>query len=1552
MPTESLKHRRFVRMLPGRIRIEFYGLHNNPDTAQRIQAELSVWTGITLVRACPLSGRVLLTYDQRQLKAEQVLERIERLEEELSQPCADAGSFSSYDVPAVCGHSSPSPDGSYVKREAAAAAELPGASCAAQAAGRVPLPLALSMGGLAVLGAKQLLLGRSALARSPAPFYLSAGLSVITGYPLLRRGFQSFAKERKWNADLLLGTGALALALVRENLIVLVGISLLQYVEWKRNQSTANHSPAVLPPEIRRYTEQANKWGLIGAGATLALTRDPLRAVAVLLAANPRPAFIPAEYGWQQAELVCAENRALLPDSGSLSKLARTKTLLLEDASALYRVENEEIQCSTKETAADKVICLTASLFEKSSHSWKAELSEKARRTCRTLRKAFQVEESEEGLQGKINGARVFAGSYAYCQKQGIDCEMYELEAKRLARHGSDVLFVGVKAESSGGTCIGLLSKKRQLHSAHTPLIRELKAQGWSVGALSCSEGTDIPLLERHGLDTDWLSLQPGEWAERLAAGVPRGENALLVTCGDTSPVHALCREYGIPSITVQQLSELPRTLELAGRMDRSVHRNYRLTAIWNMLGSAMAALGFIRAPLVNLASDALSLAFMSAFRQTSERAALPQLTTGHGEAAAAAEAAPVLWHEAPWERAVSHYGTDTGRGLNAKQVRAMRCAHGSNHLEARPPAPWIVSFLGQFKEFTTLILLGTTALSFFTGGLYDGIAMGAVLLANAAVGTMQERKAEQVIESLNRYQPPTCKVLRNGMLEEISALELVPGDIVQLEAGDRVPADIRLVESYNLQVSEAALTGESVPVPKQEAPVDGALPLAERSNMIYMGTDVTRGKATGVVVQTGLHTEMGRLMSLLQSDEKELTPLQRQVTSISKKFIKGALFACGIVFVTGLLRGIPLTQMVSTSIALAASAIPEGLPVTITIALSAGIFRMARKQALVRKLSALETLGRTTVICSDKTGTLTKNEMTVRHVVSLSRSWEVGGTGYAPSGEIRRTAVSARAAAALEQSPQQPELARILQISMLCNNAKLEQDDEGHWTVKGDPTEGALLAFAAKAGIHPETMRQWHRGKEIPFDSSTGKMSVVCKDTAVTKSRNCYVFTKGAVEMLLQRCSQVQSDGQLLELTEERKRIILEQNGKLSGEALRVLGFAYRPLTDGELPEPDERDMIFVGMVGMMDPPKPEAAHSIQEALSLGVKPVMITGDHPITAISIAKQLGMYDGSQRVLSGHELDRMTDEELQEAVEHTAIYARVSPEHKLRIVRAFQQRGHLVAMTGDGINDTPAIKQANVGIAMGRTGTEVTKQTADMVLKEDDFGTIVEAVKEGRTIMGNIRKALGCLLTGNLAEVIVSSTAVILGMPLPLVPVQILLMNLITDALPAMILAVNPGNKTKLTERVEIADGNLFRKVFTRGALLGLGSLGLFAASLASGIPLPAARSIAFATLVSGQLMQTFSWRQEGSTESVKDWSRDRFLVGALAVSWLSLLAALYIPPVARFFHAAPIAWSHWIPVLAVAGSVTLLSKPIVAWVESGRQAAPNPVRQMQTAIVA
>ena len=743
---------------------------------------------------------------------------------------------------------------------------------------------------------------------------------------------------------------------------------------------------------------------------------------------------------------------------------------------------------------------------------------------------------------------------------------------------------------------------------------------------------------------------------------------------------------------------------------------------------------------------------------------------------------------------------------------------------------------MAQFKEFTTLILLGTSLVALATGAWFDGLAMGSILLANAAIGTVQERKAERVIEALNQFQPPQCKVTREGKHLEILGTELLPGDIVNLEAGDRVPADIRLLNSWNLEINEAALTGESVPIIKNPQIVSGDCPLAERKNMLYLGTDVTRGKGIGIVVRTGMETEIGYLMSLMEGQEKVLTPLHEKVTSISKTFIKGAALAGALVFIAGLLRGRPIGQIITTSITLAASAVPEGLPVTITIALSAGIFRMAKKNALIRKLSALETLGRTTVICSDKTGTLTKNEMTVKRVALISSAYAVEGNGYEPQGSINN--VSLTNATVEESILDSPELQQLARIAVLCNDSKLVQEKET-WTIKGDPTEGALLTFAAKFGLWQDKMVHWHRVHEVPFDSNSGTMNVVCKDTQTDK--DCFIFCKGSVEVVLEHCDWYQLNGEILPLTDEMKELIHQQNETLARDALRVLAFAYCPTEwiEGEPDEPKVIDdqLIYVGLMGMMDPPKPEVEKSIREAYALGVKPVMITGDHPITAIAIAKELGIGDSNTKVLTGQDLDRLTDEELVRTVDEISIFARVTPEHKLRIVTAYQKCGHIVAMTGDGVNDTPAIKQSNVGIAMGRTGTDVTKATADMILKEDHFGSIIEGVKVGRTIIGNIRKAIGCLLTGNLAEVLVTAVAVIVGLPMPLVPIQILLMNLLTDAIPAMILAVNPGNKTKQTRRQDIVDKELYSKVITRGILLGAGSLGLFATALVAGAPL-------------------------------------------------------------------------------------------------------------------
>ncbi|MFC5447430.1 cation-translocating P-type ATPase [Paenibacillus aestuarii] len=1546
---------RFLRILPGRMRIEIYGLQGNQATANLFMQAFRARKGIYQAEPCLLTGRLLILYDDKQITCEEIFRIIRRLELEgqAASPIKPAleqaldATADNEQADAACSASA----ALEVKQEVAVtlAPELalpddmrviPHKSNPSRPrpAGKIPLPLALSIGGLAVLGAKQLLMGRTALARSPAPFFMSAFLSVVTGYPFLKRGIHNFSQKREINADLVLGTSALALALIRENLVALAGISILQYVSWKRSQSVLHEQEEfALPPDIQAYSEKAGKIGIAAAAATWALTRNPLRAIAVLLAANPRPMILPAKCAWSQAELISDERHYVMPDKGSLSQLARTKTILIEDTSLLFdQPDIEEIACVTgNEEEADKIICSAASIMAKSSHPWKEAVWDKAKRTCRTIRTAFHVEEQEQGIRGQINGDTLLLGSLAYVGAHGIDCSAYELKAKRLMKTGSGVLFVA-KFGAKGGECLGMLVRLQETAmNQHGHTVAAFVDKGCSFQLLHNSLHLSPDQLAKQGLELSWSQREQGEILEIIAAMQQRGEEVLFVASPESNPLNRFYKEAGLPSVTVDELAGLLQTADYAGIIDQTIHEHASVTRKWNLVGTTMATMGMISAPVVNLAADALSLIFMSRSQKIS--AAYPVTSTPMPRAEIAAAAEIPVWHALSPEQVTGNFGVHERLGLTSEQVASFRNRYGPNRLDSKAPTPWLVSYLGQFKEFTTLILLGTSVLALFTGGLFDGLAMGTILLANAAIGTIQERKAEKVVETLNQFQPPACRTIRDGALVDMSATELVPGDIICLEAGDRIPADIRLLNAWNMRVNEAALTGESLPVDKSESSLRADCPLSEQKNMLFMGTDVCGGKGTGIVVRTGMQTEMGHLMSLMKNQEKEVTPLQAKVTSISKKFVKGALVAGGLVFVTGLLRGIPITQMITTSITLAASAIPEGLPVTITIALSAGIFRMAKKNALIRKLSSLETLGRTTIICTDKTGTLTKNEMTVKSLATTHRSWAVTGEGYEPVGSFAEVDPEAAASSELLSKTQEsraigedPDVRRILQICLLCNNSKLEQENE-RWITKGDPTEGALLSLAAKTGQWDKDMTQWHRSLEIPFDSGTAKMSVVCRDTEA--QQECYVFSKGAVETILRHSNRYQKNGEVFPLTEEQKQLILQQNEKLSSEALRVLAFAYRRIEEHEGEDGvDEKELIYVGMAGMMDPPKPEVEHSIREAVDLGVKPVMITGDHPITAIAIAKQLGIYSGREQVVTGHELERMSDDELEQIVDHVSIFARVTPEHKLRIVTAYQKRGHIVAMTGDGVNDTPAIKQANVGIAMGRTGTEVTKETADMVLTEDHFGTIVEGVKEGRTIIGNIRKALGCLLTGNLAEIIVTSSAVMMGLPIPLVPIQILLMNLLTDALPAMILAVNPGNKTKQTKRTDIVDKELYRKVITRGVLLGVGAIGLFAASLAAGAPVPVAQSMAFATLVAGQLIQTFSWRQEGSDETLRDWTKDRFLLGALGVSWLALLAALYIPPVAGFFHTAPLAIRHWVPILGVAGSISLLSKPLLGLV--------------------
>ncbi|GIN95002.1 hypothetical protein J6TS1_08720 [Siminovitchia terrae] len=1544
MQTKPLKNR-FIRSLPGRVRIQIDGLKHNVNMAEWILDQFRQIEGINKVGPSTDTGRALITYDETKIALHNIIQIIESAEEQFT------GGITNH-VNEKVNNEVATTDETPDKQESASKStnlmlgiNTDDSQSAANNFGkriedRVPLPLTLSVVGLGIIGIKQLFMGRSALARSPSLYYVSGCVSILSGYPFLKRGFQQLLANKKLNPDLMLGVSTLALALVRENILVLAGLSLLNYLSWQRSRAAlgqldSDNKEQHLSKEIRSYSHKQSKWGMILGGATWALTRNPIRGMAVLLAANPKPALTSAEYAWDQADLISKEKGYLIPARGSLSRLSQTKTIVFDDTSRIFKTETKGIRCISHEGNDSQLWCSVAALMKKSDHSWKEEVTEKAVQSGRTLRTAFGLEVGEQGIKGDIQGVTYFFGSKRFVRKNGVDYKKYYLKAKKLVKEGFTVQFV-----AKGNECIGLLIGPRVEFTAEYKEIADwIYENKWEVGVLRNSLNISRETLANSGVDESWLY---DFGTVRLEAIRSKGEEVLYVTGNDNQQSENL----QIPTISFENIKDICKPVEYANRVNRLVNQHFQMTKVWNFIGEFLAVGSAFTAPVIGLMANALSLILLSRTKRLSEKSFTPKVMMRKDSQIiervvsakeSLSEMVNIPWHTMAKEEVLNLLKVNEQEGLNQSQVKVLKNQYGINQIDPKPPMPWYVSFMGQFKEFTSLILLGAAALSIFSGGLFDGMAMGMILIGNAVIGTLQERKAEKVTEALNQFRPPNCKVIREEKEAEISSTELVPGDIVCLEAGDRVPADLRIIYSWNLEINESTLTGESLPIEKNADVTPQDCPLAERSNMLYMGTSVTKGKALGLVVTTGMRTEMGYMISLMKGSEIKATPLQQKVTSISKAFIKGAFAAGGIVLIAGVLRGLPITQMIATSITLTASAVPEGLPIMITIALSAGIFRMQKQNALVRKLSSLETLGRTTVICSDKTGTLTKNEMTVKVIATPNRLWNVTGNGYEPIGtiaEISHFEVAAGldmekkdlgSATNVNNPLEDPELARILQIGVLCNNSKLEKD-EGQWILKGDPTEGSLLSLAGKTEVWQKDMVSWERCYEEPFDSETKIMSVVYKHSNV--DQDYYRLSKGSVEAILDRCNWYQENGHVYPLSNKEKQVILRQNEGFANNALRVLAFAYsrNQMCQNEM---NNDDLIFVGLAGIIDPPKPEVEKSIREAIELGVKPVMITGDHPITAIAIAKQVGIWNSQDKVLTGSEIDHLTDEGLNEVVKDTSIFARVTPAHKLRIVTAFQNRGHIVAMTGDGVNDTPAIKKSNVGIAMGQTGTEVTKEAADFILKKDHFGSIVEGVKEGRTIIGNIRKTVGCLLTGNLAEVLVTSSAVIAGLPIPLVPIQILLMNLITDALPAMILAVNPGNKTKQTKRQDIVDRELYKKVITRGVLLGTGSLTLFGLGLAAGVPLAVAQTSAFAALVAGQLMQTFSWRQEGSEETVHDWAKDRFFVSALGVSWLALLSAIYFPPLARVFHTVPLTFTQWIPVIFIAGIVSRLSKSII-----------------------
>jgi Ca2+-transporting ATPase len=870
-------------------------------------------------------------------------------------------------------------------------------------------------------------------------------------------------------------------------------------------------------------------------------------------------------------------------------------------------------------------------------------------------------------------------------------------------------------------------------------------------------------------------------------------------------------------------------------------------------------------------------------------------------------------WHCLSPAEVLEALGGNADSGLSNDEAKGRLLEYGPNELQrAHHVSAWEV-FAAQFKNFLIVILLIAVALSAILGHAIEAVAIGVIILFAALLGFYQEYRAERALEALQEMAAPTAAVLRDGQELNIPARDVVPGDIVYLRSGDKIAADGRLFDAINLQVDEAALTGESVPVEKQTAALrDQLAAVADRSNMVYAGTIVTYGRGRAVITATGMRTEFGRIAQSLQAVEPNRTPLQQSLERVAKILARVALAVVVIIVGLGLLRGQGLLEMVIFGIALAVAVVPEALPAVVTISLALGVQRMARRNALVRRLPAVETLGSVSVICSDKTGTLTKDEMTVRKILVSGKLVDVSGAGYEPEGIFTHDGQRVELSGAL---------ALLLQAAALASDARLlraerKTGDDGAlpWRIKGDPTEGALIVAAAKAGLDKSRLEQdFPRVNEIPFTSETKRM------TTLHDAKNGHVaYAKGAPEVILRSCSTALHDDGIVAIDTAFREMILAAAHAMAEHALRVLAVAYKP--DARI-EDAERDMIFLGMFGMIDPPRPEAKDAIGVCVRAGIRPIMITGDHPTTAAAVARELGLIT-TQTVVTGADLDRMADQDLARGVENIAVYARVSPAHKLRIVTALQENGHRVAMTGDGINDAPALRRADIGIAMGISGTDVTKEAAAMTLTDDNFASIVAAVEEGRGVFENIKKYLMFLLSSNFAEIVLLAGASALGWPLPLTAVQILYVNLATDGLPALALAVDPREDDLMRRPPRDPRSGLFtRPVVTLMAAGGIWSalihLSLFSWALGSGRSLSEAMTMVFAGLVLTEFFKAYNYRSDRRSAFVRPFANP-WLNGAIAWELALLLAVIYLPLAQKFLGTYALPLNDWMILLGVA----------------------------------
>lgn len=911
----------------------------------------------------------------------------------------------------------------------------------------------------------------------------------------------------------------------------------------------------------------------------------------------------------------------------------------------------------------------------------------------------------------------------------------------------------------------------------------------------------------------------------------------------------------------------------------------------------------------------------------------------------------------------------DGQQGLSGAEAQTRLAQHGPNALPEVPPVPRWRVFLAQFQNPLTILLLVATAISVVAWLLereealpFEAITIMVIVLLNAVLGYVQEARAEQAVAALQAMAAPQARVLRDGQPQTIVAREVVPGDILLIEEGDTLPADGRLLETISLRVAESALTGESTPVGKITTPISAEAGIGDQRNMVFSGTAVTGGRGRAVITATGAQTEIGAIADTLQRTEAGTTPLQRELDRVGRLLgivvvVIAVVMSATLLIISGDLSPDTLLVVLLLAVSLAVAAVPEGLTAITTVVLSLGTQRMAQRNVIVRKLASVETLGSTTVICTDKTGTLTKNEMTVRSVVTAHGRVTLTGTGYTPEGSVERNGQP------VDDDTLGYEVMRVLRAGSLANNARLNED-HGHWQIQGDPTEGALVVAARKIGLEAKDLAaRFPRQAEVPFSSERKLMSTVHRDEE--HDARWRLAVKGAPDVLLERCTHELVGEQAQPLNPERRAAIGRDVAQLADEALRTLGVAFRSLPEAGPPVVDESlemDLVWLGVVGMIDPPREEAKQAVRDAQAAGIRVIMITGDHPSTAAAIGGELGIVTPGSEAVTGQTLQATDDAKLRDLVRQTAVFARVAPEHKLRIVQALQANGEIVAMTGDGVNDAPALKTADIGVAMGITGTDVSKGAADMILADDNFASIVAAVEEGRSIFANIQKFLRYLLSSNIGEVLVMFWGVVLAgviglqaeegaaIALPLLATQILWINLLTDSGPALALGVEPPDHAVMTQpprppQERVITGAMWWDIGFVGLVMGIGTLLVLDLALPNGLlagsgSLTYAHTMAFTTLVFFQLFNVFNARFL-RLSAFHLLLSNRWLWLAVGLSLLLQIAVIYLPPLQRAFDTVPLSLTDWLICAGVGSSVLWLSE--IKKMIIGRSGKPTPL---------